>query len=77
MTMSYTFLAAVRLKDGERMKLHVERVPSASTARAVIERELRAAGTPPMAIIVRTDGVPTDEYENANAGAGASREVAA
>lgn len=55
---THTFIAAVRLADGAKLKLHVEDVPDDITAvRAIIADELAAAGTPARCIVIRTDGV--------------------
>lgn len=55
---THTFLAAVRLKDGNRLKLRVDDVPDdIETVRQLIADELAEAGTPAQCIVIRTDSV--------------------
>ena len=54
---THTFIAAVRLADGSKLKLHVEDVPDDIEAvRTTIADELAEAGTPARCILIRTDG---------------------
>lgn len=56
-----TFLAAVRFKDGSKLKFNVERVPDCiDTVRGIIAHELKDNDPPVQAILLRTDCVQAE-----------------
>lgn len=58
--MSKTYIAAVRFKDGSKIKLHVFNVPDdVIQVRNVILNELRDNQPPVQSVVVRTDSYLT------------------
>ncbi len=56
---NHTFLAAVRFKDGSKLKFRVEDVPDdLDTVRGIITHELTQHPVPVQAILLRTDSQP-------------------
>jgi len=61
---THTFLAAVRFKNGEKLKFHVQDVPDdLVTVRQIILNELRDKEV--QSVVIRTDGISNQVEQQA------------